>query len=67
VVVVVPVVPVPVVVPVVDVPVPTNAALSLPPHADNPIAAASRTLIEANFRMYHPKFDDRPANSGPGQ
>ena len=56
VVVVVPVpVPVPVVVPVV-VPVPTKAALSLPPHAVNPIATASRTVVEANFLMYHPKL-----------
>jgi hypothetical protein len=55
VVVVVPVVPVPVV-PVPVVPEPTNAASLLPPHAVSPIAIASRTVEEANFRMYHPKL-----------
>ena len=39
-------VPVPVV-----VPVPTNALSSLPPHPVNPIATASRTNVETNFRM----------------
>jgi hypothetical protein len=53
----VPVVPVPVVVPVVEVPVPTKAALSLPPQElSTPIAATSRTFVEANFRMYHPNL-----------
>jgi len=38
--------------PVVVVPVPTNAWSLLPPQPVNPIAKASRTIVETNFRMY---------------
>jgi hypothetical protein len=38
-------------VPVVVVPVPTNAWSLLPPQPVNPIARASRTIVETNFRM----------------
>jgi hypothetical protein len=43
-------------VPVVVVPVPENAWSLLPPQPVNPIARASKTIVEANFRMYHPKL-----------
>jgi hypothetical protein len=32
----------------------TNAASPLPPHPANPSASAAKTVIDANFLMYHP-------------